>query len=171
MVNDVYRSDKASRNNDDFGGSGLGSGRYDETEDRKERIREIKLPIILSAFFVLCLAILIYLSISDLVYYTNGSTITGTANSNANYASFTAPDGHNYTVAAPWSGLTSNQEVTIYYMNDQYTQAHIMTKASWWIAMYSFFIVVFAFMIMWIYRTLHRTRHAKVTEPIRNQFD
>lgn len=175
-MNNLYTQDKLARNNDDFGGSGVGSGHYTPQEEFKEKLEETKLPLILLAFSVLCLCILIYLSYSEYDLYHNGKSVEATVNSDGKTGTYYDESGISHVVDISWAGgKNNNGTVTIYYKNFDYVHAQPIT--AWWIYLiaYLFFWGIFVLIVFWIYKLLHKTKHSEKSGSIpagyRSKFD
>ncbi|MDO5401807.1 MAG: hypothetical protein Q4F11_00060 [Eubacteriales bacterium] len=175
-MNDLYTQDKMARNNSDFGGSGVGSGHYTPRDEFKENLSEIKLPLILLAFAVLCFSLLVILTYTEIDLYRNGTAIEANVGSNGSVAYFRAPSGNTYTVNIRWANSRKqNGTVTVYYKNTDYMHAQPIT--AWWIYLiaYTFFGSLIVLIIFWIYKLFHKTNHSlqsgSVPYGYRSKFD
>ena len=175
-MNDLYTQDKLARNDSDFGGSGVGAGHYTPQEEFREKLSEVKLPVILMVFAGVCFCILLFLTIQEVNLYSHGNKAEAHISAGGETATFTAPSGSSYPVSIGWAN-TSNSDgtITVYYMGDNYISAQPITAWCVYLIAYLFFGGIVGLLIFWMYKILHKTKHAEKAgiqaDGYRSKFD
>lgn len=162
-MNDLYTRDRMERNASDYEGSGVGSGRYDEREERSEKLREITLPIVILAVMIVAWASLIYMSYPHIYFRVMGEKVKGEviADDLGGYRiSWTAPDGKSRNFTAPNGIRVVNKTVDVYYINGDYDTGTAIFPIEYWAPFYIVMLLVTAGLILWIKRTLVKKKHA-----------
>lgn len=162
-MNDLYTRDRMERNASDYEGSGAGSGRYDERQERSEKFKELTLPIILLAILVVAWASLFYTSYPHIYYRIMGKSVEGEviSNTGGDYRiSWTAPDGKARNFTAPNGIRVVNGKVDVYYINDDYDTGTTVLPIEYWIPFYAVMLLATFGIILWIKRTLYTKKHA-----------
>ncbi len=162
-MNDLYTRDRMERNASDYEGSGSGSGRYDEREERREKFKELTLPIVLLAFMAVAWASLLYTSYPHIYYRVMGKSVEGEVISNnaGNYRiSWTAPDGKVRNFTASNGIRVINGKVNVYYINSDYDRGMAVLPIEYWIPFYAVMLLATFGIILWIKRTLLAKKHA-----------
>lgn len=158
-MNELYERNKREINMTDFQGGGIGSGHYDEAEEKRNAgVRHVCQSLLLVGLFI-CLLMTTFLVVKEANYYFNGTADTARCNSSGSYAAFDAPDGHSYSVESFWA-FTKNDTVKVYYFGDQYYKAAVMTNYKIWVLFYVFFGGLTALVVRWLLKILRPKQHA-----------
>ena len=158
-MNDLYARERMERNNMDFEGSGVGSGRYDVRQERRERWSEAKLPLVLMGFCLICWAIVLYYTYTDILYYCTGEQVVTECDPKDTYTQWTAPDGNRYTINVEW-GAVKEGKITVYYRGTDYRNAIVLNSPQHWVLFYGFVIFCTALLVFWIRKIFHKQHHA-----------
>jgi hypothetical protein len=159
-MNDIYTQNQQEINNGDYFGSGHGDGRYNVKDEKKERLRESRLPIVLMIFMMLCVCLTGYIHQKELRYYFYGNKGVATYDQMNSYVVFHAPDEKSYSISTGWTKVVGNT-ATVYYMQDDYAHAIIMTPLWIWFGLYAFFGGLTILCIYLIYRKFHPKMHVE----------
>lgn len=160
--NNLYVNDRMDRNGIDYDGSGTGSGYYDARKEKRERIREAALPLLLSGFLLIILGFAFYIHCSELILKTTGYSIMADYSDYKKMASFKAPDGTIVKVDAKLALLSKNaEEVPVYFYENEVYNAQVITSVKLWIIVYVILGGALAGCIFWAYKELHKSKHAK----------
>lgn len=160
--NNLYVNDRMERNGMDYDGSGTGSGYYDPHKEKRERLREAALPLLLSGFLLIILGFAIYIHCSELILKTTGYSIMADYSDYKKTASFKAPDGTIVKVDAKLALLSKNaEEVHVYFYENEAYNAQVLMSVKLWIIIYVVLGSAFAGCIFWAYKELHKSKHAK----------
>lgn len=159
-MNDLYTRDRMERNNADYEGSGVGSGRYDPVEENKAKISDAKLPLVILLFMAVGLAGIIYMNINEVRHIVRGTGVEIEYNSSSSSsATWEAPDGNIYSYDCSWARVKDGK-VTMYYTGTDYRNGVVVSSLQSWFMFYGFFIIVIAAIIFWIYKIFHKKKHA-----------
>lgn len=160
--NDLYIRDRMERNAQDYEGSGIGSGLYDIREERRHSLREIQLPLVLSVFFLVCLGAAVYGQVSEQILKATGYCVMADYNYKQESAYVVLPNGWAGTVDAQWAMLDKNdRQVPVYYYENAPQKAQVLTSVKFWSIAYAVLGGALSICIFWLYKQLHRSRHAK----------
>lgn len=162
-MNDLYTRDRMERNQVDFEGCGIGSGRYDKREERSEKLKEIMLPIAILVFLLFAWAALIFESYPHIYYRVFGEKAEGVVVSdtpNTYQVSWVAPDGVSRGFRTPRGIRVINGKTDVYYIKGDYETGSAIFPIEYWAPFYIIMAIVTLFMIVWIKRTLVTKKHA-----------
>lgn len=149
--NDLFVADRQNRNHCDFEGSGIGSGRYDEKTERKEKIKNATLPIA----FLIVISVFTVFFIKDVfhyIYVMNHYTKAVVEQGFSGLSEFRTPDGVTHTIS-------SNMDV--YYPEDDYEAYEEIPKSYIWGLGIVTIIVVYILSIRSLYKTFHKTHYSE----------
>lgn len=159
-MNDKFLNDRMARDSADYEGSGIGSGRVlSKKEIRKQKFEDIKLPLLILGIMIGVLLLTLRLHIEELIVYFGGTAVTVPYTPGDSTTRFTAPDGNRYIIDVSKAGCKKD-EITLYYMGEDYKGAIVMT--TWWLFPISYLLSlgVGGAMVRYIYKVYHNTRHA-----------
>lgn len=149
--NDLFVSDRQSRNAYDFEGSGVGNGRYDENVEWREKIRDSTLPIVLlivTTIFTVFFMKEIFRCVYIINHYTKGVVEQGTWRGNE----FRTPDGVAHTVAP---------NMDVYYLEDNYDNYEEIPKTYILVLGIVVIVVIYILIIRSLYKIFHKTHHSE----------
>lgn len=162
-MNDLYTRDRMERNASDYEGSGAGSGRYDERQERSEKMKEITLPLVILGVMVIAWATLLYESYPHIYYRVMGERVEGEviATGSGDYRIlWTAPDGESRDFIVPNGIRVRNGKADVYYINGDYDTGTAVFPIEYWAPYYIVMLLVTVGLILWIKRTLVTKKHA-----------
>lgn len=166
-MNDLYRQDKMLRNSMDYEGCGVGTGRYSNKEERKEKIQAAKLPLVLSFFALLVWLIIIFFTVRDIDLFVNGEKEKISISEGQEYYIWEAPNGNKVSINV--TGL-NEQEVFIYYKADDYYTAKPLEQLSTWLMYYGFAISITVGLYIWFKKIFFAKKHATSDTSARKSY-
>ena len=161
-LNELFIRDRVERNMVDFEGSGVGSGYYDEKEDKKFRMKEIRMPLCFLVVAIAYLSVIVYMSAYEYNLYKTGTKIEAEYSQKLGYATIRVDNKKvsEVSVDGLW-GKPKGDTIDVYVKDGDYATAQVLTSPIQWAIFYGFFGGLVALIIFWIYKILHKTHHAK----------
>lgn len=159
-MNEVFLKDRMARDNADYEGFGVGSARkLSKKEIRKLKFDEIRLPLLILGFMIGVFLLTLHLHLEELIVYFKGTAVTVPYNPGDDTTRFDAPNGNRYIINVSKAGC-KKEEITLYYMEEDYQGAIVMTM--WWLfpICYLLSIGVGGAMAWYIYKVFHNSGHA-----------
>lgn len=78
--NNLYVKDRMERNTSDYDGSGIGSGYYDLRKERRGKLKEAALPLVLAGILPVCPGTVLYAHISECILKATGDCVVADYN-------------------------------------------------------------------------------------------
>ncbi len=159
-MNDVFLKDRAARDCADFEGCGKGSTRVlSEGEIRKQKLEEVKFPLLILMFMIGTFLLTLKLHSEELLFCWKATAVTIPYTPGDSTVRFDAPNGNRYVIDVSKAGCKKDQ-ITLYYRGEDYQGAEVMTV--WWLfpVCYLVSLGVGGVLVRNIYKTLHSTRYA-----------
>ena len=159
-MNEIFLKDRVARDSADFEGCGKGTTRIlSEREIRRQKLEEVKLPLLILVGMIGVLLLTLKLHSEELIFCWKGTAVTIPYTPGDSTARFDAPNGNRYIINVSKAGCKEEQ-ITLYYMGEDYQKAVVMTV--WWLfpICYLISLGVGGAMVWNIYKILHNTKHA-----------
>lgn len=159
-MNEIFLKERAAKDTVAFDGSGVGSTKtLSKEEIQKQKMDEVKLPLLILAGMIGVFFLTFWLHSEELMVRFKGTAVTVPYTPGDDTARFTAPNGNRYIIKVSKAGCKKD-EITLYYMDEDYQGAIVMTV--WWLfpICYLLSLSVGGTMIWHIYKVLHNSGHA-----------
>lgn len=151
IKNSLFIADRENRNGYDFEGSGVGNGRYDESMEFREKVRNSTLPIVL-LIVTSVFAVFFMRDVFHYVYVINHYTKAVIEDDIYGGFEFRTPNGVAHKVSP---------NMDVYYPEDNYEAYEEIPKNYIWGMGVIVIIVVYILIIRSLYKTFHKTHHSE----------
>lgn len=153
-----FVQDRMVRNNEDYCGSGVGTGRYDAGSERAQKIKDMILPLVLLAFMAVYWIVVFNIAYEDLYHKFNSIKYVVEFDDYQEKVTIELPDGTKEKIRIP-AEAKGDDKLTIYY-NEEDGTIYIHKKRDTWVLFSAFGAVVTLALLYWIKTILFRKKHA-----------